>query len=195
MEKIPDYGKITDSELVFLLNKKDHSAFSEIYNRYWRTLLIHAFKILHNEEDASDVLQDVFTTLWGRAEQWQLESTLNAYLYASVRNRCLKFIAKSSRREAFADELSSVFNEGINTTDEDLSFKELTRSLKNEVTALPPKMQLVYIKSREEGLTHKQIAEEMGIAENSVKTTMHRALISLRAKLSPLLSLFLFLLK
>lgn len=195
MEKIPDYSNITDSELVFLLKKKDHSAFSEIYNRYWQTLLIHAFRILHDEEDASDVLQDVFTALWGRAEQWQLETTLNAYLYASVRNRCLKCIAKGSRREAFADELSTVFNEGINTTDEDLSLKELTRSLKNEITALPPKMQLVYIKSREEGLTHKQIAEEMGIAENSVKTTMHRALISLRAKLSPLLSLFLFLLK
>lgn len=189
---MPDYGKKTDSALVFLLKKKDHRAFTEIYNRYWRMLFIHAFKMLKDEGEASDVIQDIFTTLWGRVEQWQLESTLKAYLYASVRNRCLKVIAKSSRKAAFVEELTLVFKEGVNKTDEDLNFREFERLLVGEVRQLPLRMQQVYVKSREEGLSHKQIAEEMGIAEKSVKTTMHRTLNSLRTKLSPLLSLFLF---
>lgn len=192
---MPDYGKKTDSELVFLLKKKDHAAFTEIYNRYWRILFIHAFKILKDEGEASDVVQDIFATFWNRAEQWQLESTLKAYLYTAVRNRCLKVIAKDSRKEAFVEELVSAFKEGINTTDEDFNFREFVRLLEEEIKQLPPRMQQVYIKSREEGLTHKQIAEEMGIAENSVKTTMHRTLNSLRIKLSALLSVFLFFLK
>ena len=187
-----DYSDITDLELVSLLKKKDHSAFTEIYTRYWRTQFTHAFKILRDEEYAADVLQDVFTALWCRSEEWQLESTLSGYLYTAVRNRCLKLIAKSNRKEAFVDELTRVFNEGINAIDEELSFRELKLFLENEIMALPPKMRHVYIKSREEGLSHKQIAEEMGIAENSVKTTMHRTLNSLRTKLSPLLSIFIF---
>ncbi|MBE9583164.1 RNA polymerase sigma-70 factor [Mucilaginibacter sp. JRF] len=192
---MPHYGEITDSELVSLLNKKDHAAFTEIYDRYWRAQFIHAYKILNDEADAADVLQDVFTALWCRTDEWQLESSLAAYLYTAVRNRCLKLIAKGGRREAFANELALAFNEGINAIDESVDLKELLRCLEVEVMALPPKMQQVYIKSREEGLTHKQIAEEMGIAENSVKTTMHRTLNSLRAKLSPLLSLLIFLIK
>lgn len=195
MENMPDYSEISDSELISLLNKKDHSAFTEIYNRYWKTLIIHAFKILHNEEDASDVLQDVFTALWNRNKDWQLEHFLDAYLYTSVRNRCLKLIAKSSRRETFIEELTTVFNEGVYTTDEDVNFRELTQLLEEGVRDLPPRMQQVFMRSREEGLTHKQIAEEMGIAENSVKTTMHRTLNSLRTKLSPLLSVMYLLLK
>lgn len=192
---MPDCGKATDSELVFQLRKKDHTAFTEIYNRYWRTLFIHAFKILKDEGEAADVVQDIFTALWTRVDQWQLESTLNAYLYTAVRNRCLKAIAKGSRREAFVEELTSSFNEDTNTTDASLNVREFERLLEDGIKQLPPRMQQVYRKSREEGLTHKQIAEEIGITENSVKTTMHRTLNSLRIKLSTLLSLFLFFLK
>ncbi|HWV75604.1 MAG TPA: RNA polymerase sigma-70 factor [Pseudosphingobacterium sp.] len=192
---MPDCGKATDSELVFQLRKKDHTAFTEIYKRYWRTLFIHAFKILKDEGEATDVVQDIFTALWTRADQWQLESTLNAYLYTAVRNRCLKAIAKGSRRETFVEELTSSFNEDTNTTDASLNVREFERLLEDGIKQLPPRMQQVYRKSREEGLTHKQIAEEIGITENSVKTTMHRTLNSLRIKLSTLLSLFLFFLK
>jgi len=192
---MPDYSKKTDAVLASLLKRKDHAAFTEIYNRYWKVLFVHAFKILKDQGVASDMIQDMFATLWNQAERWQLESTLKSYLYIAVRNQCLKTIAKSARREAFVTELASISTEGINTTDDELNFREFERLLAQEIHELPPRMQQVYIKSREEGLTHKQIAEEMGIAENSVKTTMHRTLNALRTKLSPFLSLFLFLLK
>lgn len=192
---MPDYSKTTDSALASLLKSKDHAAFTEIYNRYWRVLFVHAFKILKDKGEASDVIQDMFAALWNQAERWQLENALKSYLYIAVRNQCLKTIAKSVRRDAFVEELASIAQDGLNTTDDEFNFREFERLLEQEVRDLPPRMRQVYIKSREEGLTHKQIAEEMGIAENSVKTTMHRTLNALRAKLSPFLSLFLFLLK
>ncbi|PWV46537.1 RNA polymerase sigma factor [Chitinophaga sp. S165] len=189
---MPDHGETTDIELVFLVQERDHSAFTEIYNRYWKVLFIHALKILKDENEAADVIQDLFTVIWTQSEQWHIESNLKAYLYTGVRNRCLKAIAKGNRREAFVDELTSLFKEGTNATVNELDSRELEYRLQQEIEKLPPRMQEVYIKSREQGLSHKQIADEMGIAENSVKTTMHRTLTSLRTKLSPFLSLFFF---
>ncbi len=175
---MPDHGKTTDMALVFLLKKKDHAAFTEIYNRYWKALFIHAFKILKDENEAADVIQDLFTAIWNQSEEWHVEYSLKAYLYTGVRNRCLKVIAKGNRKEAFVEELVAVFEEGVNTTDHTVNSLEFQRRLKQELQKLPPRMQEVYIKSREHGLSHRQIADEMGIAENSVKTTMHRTLNS-----------------
>jgi DNA-directed RNA polymerase specialized sigma24 family protein len=62
------YYPLSDNELIQLLKESDHRAYTEIYNRYFYLLYVHACKKLRDEEQAKDVVQDVFATLWVRRE-------------------------------------------------------------------------------------------------------------------------------
>ncbi len=187
-----DIRKLTDADLAALLKERNHAAFTEIYNRYWQELYIYAHRRLKDEDEAADVVQDLFTTLWNRSsEDFHIDTSLKAYLYTAIRNQTLNNIQKTNRKEAYTEKLAQVFEESLNTTDNDINFRELSALLEREIAKLPPRMKAVYQKSRVEGLSHRAIAEEMGITEASSKTTLNRAVNYLKAKLAPFLSILL----
>ncbi|MES2458867.1 MAG: RNA polymerase sigma-70 factor [Bacteroidota bacterium] len=186
-----DYGKYSDEELTAFLKRRDHAAFAEIYDRYWQPMFIYALKRLRDEDQAADVIQDLFTQVWNRADQLYIDTALKSYLFTSVRNQTLNILAKDKRVEAYTEKLALAFVEGLNTTDQEVSFREFSALLEQEVRNLPPRMQAVYIKNKEQGLSHKTIAEELGITEDTSKTTLNRALNELRTKLKPFLSILL----
>lgn len=187
--RILDYSKMTDMELAAYLADGDHAAFTEIYDRHWQSLFIYARSILRDGDEASDVVQDIFTTLWNSGPQLQITTGLRPYLLTATRNQSLKIIGKTIRADAYAAELAACFSEETGRTDEGLNFRELCTVLDKAVNKLPATMQAVYRKSKDDGLSHRSIAEELGITEHSSRTILNRAVTSLRAKLSPLLSL------
>jgi RNA polymerase sigma-70 factor (family 1) len=186
-----DYGKYSDQQLCALLKQRDHAAFTEIYNRYWQPMFIYALKRLGDQDQAADVIQDLFTQLWNRAQELQIDTALKSYLFTSVRNQTLNLLARDKRAEDYSQKLALAFQEGLNTTDQELSFREFSRLLDIEVQNLPPRMLAVYVKNKEQGLSHKTIARDLGISEDSSKTTLSRALTELRSKLKPFLSILL----
>lgn len=189
------YGTYTDEKLLEFLRGGDRTAFTEIYNRYWQVMITHACKILKDDNEALDVVQDIFLTIWNRSSELHIENSLKSYLYTATRNQALKVINRSNRKEEFASELAASFEESMSTTDEVLAFNELSEILEEAVKKLPPRLKAVYEKSREQGLPHKAIAQELDIAENTVKSAMHRTLTYLRTKLNPFLSLLFFFLR
>lgn len=176
-------------ELVAHLADRDHAAFTEIYDRYWQSMFLYARSILKDQDEASDVVQDIFTTLWNHSAQLQITRDLKAYLLTAIRNQSLKVIGKTSRADLYAAELASCFNDEAGTTDDRLNFRELCTMLDEAIGKLPATMQAVYRKSKDEELTHRSIAAELGITEHSSRTILNRAVNSLRTKLAPLLSL------
>lgn len=193
--RVTDYELKNNEDLLFLLKDRDYAAFTEIYERFWEQLFIQAAKVLKDKQDASDVVQDVFANIWNKIEVLNIQD-LPAYLFASVRYKSLKSIAVSKRKASFIEELVTISNIEIALiSDEDICFKEMNQTLTQEIALLPGRMRLVYQKGKIEGLSYRQIAEELGISEKSVKTTMYRAMIQLRARLAPYLSFFLIFLK
>lgn len=188
------YEKMNDVELAAHLADQHHAAFTEIYDRHWQSLFLYAQSILKDEDEASDVVQDVFTTLWNLNDQLEIRD-LKAYLLTAVRNQSLKVIRKTNRSDEYAAELANCFNEETGSTDDQLNFRELSDVLDDAICRLPVMMQAVYRKNREEELSHRSIAAELGITEHSSRTILNRAVNSLRTKLSPLLSLLIVLLR
>ena len=66
---MPNYKSLPDNELIQLLKESDHSAYNEIYHRYFQLIFTHAYKKLRDEEQAKDIVQDVFATLWFKREE------------------------------------------------------------------------------------------------------------------------------
>lgn len=178
------YEEISDAELTLMLKDGDHAAYTEIYNRYWHVLYIHAARMLQDQDEAMDVVQDIFTTLWNRSSELQIYTSIKTYLYVSVRNQTLKLLSRSKLHDKFVKAIAENYREGMNVTDETLAFNEFSRLIEKEIANLPPRMQEIFLKSRVEGLSHREIAKDLGVTEHTVKTTIYRTLKLLRSKLN-----------
>jgi len=189
---VVQYSKLDDSDLVAYLLLQDHAAFTEIYNRHWRGLFVYAYTILSDKDEAADVVQDIFTTLWNRSADLKILS-LKSYLLVAVKNQALKAIYKTSRADVYAAEMAACFSENAGSTDDAANLRELCNIIDQAVETMPATMRVVYVRNKYEECSHQSIAEELGITEHSSRTILNRAMNLLRTKLSPLLSLLLVL--
>lgn len=184
VEIMGSYSAYTDLELLSLLKEDDRHAFTEIYNRYKGLLFVHAFKRLKNELEAEDAVHDLFAKLWLNREQLTLATdNFSGYLYATIRNNVLTTIS----RKGYADKYFSGHWEGtsINNAETDYKIREsqLKEIIEKHVALLPKKMRIVFELSRNAQLSHREIAEQLGISEKTVKSQINSALNILRSKI------------
>ena len=181
-----NYFKAADMDLMILLKKGDHAAYLEIYDRYKSPLQAHAWKKLGQAQDVQDVIQELFTELWMKREALTLTTGLANYLYTAVRNRSLNLIYKRKKENFYLASLNEFINEGNYLIDLQIREKELRATIQQEVDSLPPRMKEVFNLCRDQGLSHKQIAEQLGTSEHTVSKQMTNVLKILRKKLGPL---------
>lgn len=179
---MPSYSTLPDMDLVALLNEGDKSAFTEIYNRYWKKLFVVASYRLNCLEDAEEVVQHIFTSLWQRRETLALSSNLHNYLSISVKYRVIKMLNKYYHHQQYIRQL--IPNELDDSTQQTIAFDELKEVLEQYISELPEKCRLVFQLSREQGYTQKQIAMELRISEKTVEGHLGKAYKSLRSKLA-----------
>ncbi|WP_316814015.1 RNA polymerase sigma-70 factor [Pedobacter heparinus] len=191
-----EYHKLNDSELTDLVRKSDELAFAEIYQRYWTLMYMHALKMLQNEEDARDVVQELFTTLWSRCQTITSSINLSGYLYTIVRNKVLDLIAQKKIRTGHLESLALYMEEHHNKTLEDLAEREMMQALDHEISQLPGKMKVIFQMRVKEHKTYKEIAEALDISDKTVKKQVNNAIKLIKPKLNgftgwPLLYYFL----
>jgi len=186
------YRTYTDAELTALLRTGDQLAYTEIYQRYTGVLQGHAYSKLQDREEAMDVVQELFATLWAKRDSIVFHTTLSGYLYTAVRNKVINVIARQNIASDYIKSLQEFIDKGEALTDHRVREHELTAIIEKEIAALPEKMRTIFEMSRKEGLSHKEIAGKLGLAEKTVKNQVNNSLKILKDKLGPLF-IFLFL--
>lgn len=168
---------LTDNELLQQIAKDDSTAFSILYRRYWEELFLIAVKALRDKAGAADVVQDVFLSLWYRRQQLQIERSLSHYLHTAIRYKAIHYIEKNITRQDYLALLADVsVNEMPPDAEVDLQVKEIQHALHHVVTQMPPRMQQVYRLSRQEQLSHKEIADQLCVSVETVKKHIQHAL-------------------
>ncbi|MBT2561713.1 RNA polymerase sigma-70 factor [Pedobacter sp. ISL-68] len=180
---MPAYADYSDEELAILLQQGDEQAFAEIYDRFKGLLFVHAYKRLNNQEEAEDVLHDLFAVLWNRRTELSIETSLSAYLYTAVRNRIFKLISHKKITAAYVSLSQTAKEKGYTVTDHLVRTNQLAVLIEAEINALPPKMREVFILSRQKNLNHKEISEKLGLSEQTVSKQITNALKILRMRL------------
>jgi RNA polymerase sigma-70 factor (family 1) len=176
----------TDEQLLQRIADGDRNSFTVLYRRYWEGLFITASKVLRGKEEAADVVQDVFLSFWNRRQELHLQGSLAAYLHTSVRYKCIHYIEKNITRRDYLLMLSDVEIESFSTNAEsNLDLLEIQQTISNTVAKMPPKMREVYKLSREEYLSHKEIAEYLDISVDTVRKHIQHALYLIRKNLRP----------
>lgn len=185
-----DYKKYSDYELLTLLRIQDHRAFTEIYRRYWPILFRHARKMLNDDVEASDVVQDIFTMMWLKSAELDINISLSSYVYTSVRNKVLTHINRSKLKTTHLNSLRDFIDRAIYSTDDWLNEKELAASIEAEVALLPTKMRAVFDLSRKEHLSYHEIAEKLQVSDHTVKKQISNVLKVLKTKFNLFLLTF-----
>jgi RNA polymerase sigma-70 factor (ECF subfamily) len=187
-----DFSSYTDRDLLSLLRESNHTAYTEIYKRYSGILYLHAYNKLRNREEAKDILQELFTTIWNRREELRIETSLSGYLYTAIRNRVLKQMAGKDVEAQYITSITKYANHWECITDHLTRQNQLATIIENEIESLPAKMKEVFLLSRKTHLSHRQIALQLGITEATAKKQVNNALKILRARLGLFAWLLLF---
>ncbi|MEO3405657.1 RNA polymerase sigma-70 factor [Mucilaginibacter sp. CAU 1740] len=186
-------AQATDAELINFTKEGVKGAFEEIYERHWGQMYIHAYKMLKDEDEAKDVIQELFAHLWTQRDELDLRTSLKGYLYTALRNRILNIFDSRKVRGNYIDSLTIYFEEHHLVIEERFREKELGNIIEREIANLPEKMRLVFEMSRKQHLSHKEIALELQISDKTVKKQINNAIRILKLKISYLFILLLFL--
>lgn len=171
------YDKYDEDQLVALLRSGDELAFNEIYQRYWKKIFLLATNALGNLEEGEECVQDIFCSIWQRRHNLFLRYSLYTYLAVAVKYRVINILDKRYRkRQKMAGLLPHHLPEFAASADVALLEKELMTQLEASVASLPEKCRIVYRMSREQGMTHRQIAEELDISEKTVNNHITKAI-------------------
>lgn len=181
------YSSLSDLELTELLRKDDASAFTVIYNRHFDALYVHAYKRLQDRDDAQDVIHELFAHLWNKRKEFEVKGSLSAYLATAVRNKILDIISHQQVESKYVDSLQGFLDEGHCITDHRVRERQMQELIEQGIAELPPKMREVFELSRKHQLSHKQIAEQLNLSEQTVRKQVNNALKILRVKLGLLL--------
>lgn len=166
----------TDDGLLALIAKNDRAAFDQLFNLYWKKLFIYAVKIVKDEVEAQDIVQDIFVSLWQRRETLEEIKSFASYLYGAVRFKSMAYIRNNLGKNNYFKSLAHFFEEGRDLINEAFDARELNELLQVEIDKLPPKMKEVFRLSRMEQLSHKEIAEQLNISETTVKKQIQLSL-------------------
>jgi RNA polymerase sigma-70 factor (ECF subfamily) len=179
-----DYGILSDCELVTLLKAGDNQAYAVIYDRYKVLMFRHACNKIYDIDEAQDVLQDVFLSLWNKRADISESENLAGYIYTSIRNKTLKLIAHHKIKTNYVESML-LFAEtgGSVAADHLVRERQFSELIEREIAALPLEMRKIFVMSRKGHLKNKDIAVKLELSEHTVATQIKRALKILRRRL------------
>lgn len=169
--------RLTDDELIRLVNASDEKAFNEVYDRYATKLLAQATYDLRNADEAEECVHDVFIKLWRNRANLNLQYRLSTYLYRAVKNQVINTLEK---RHTLRNNLEStninMQHDFAPSADALLIEKEMLAAMEAAIDLLPDKCAAVYRLSRLEQRSNREISLELGIAEKTVEGHITRAI-------------------
>ena len=182
----------TDNDLLHRIKKGDEVAFELIFYRYKGKLYDFVRRSLPANDDPESIVQEIFTKLWINKNQLDSTKSINAYLYTMARNEVFGHLRKLLVRRKYLEELSFSLKEVSETSDRQIEYEELKSLVAQLIGSMPEKRREIFVLSRSEGLSYKEIAGQLGISENTVDSQIRKALAFLKENLRNKMHLILF---
>ncbi|MDN5284240.1 MAG: polymerase subunit sigma-70 [Mucilaginibacter sp.] len=188
------YKSLSDQQLFDLIREDNQLAYTAIYDRYKDILHRYAYKWLQDREIVKDIVQELFVTIWMKRDTISFNHNVSGYLYSSVKHAILRAVEQEDRKNSYTTSLQEFADKGISVTDHLVREKQLKLLIEKEIAALPEKMREIFELSRNNHMTHAEIAELLALSEHTVRNQIKKALKILRLRLG-LVVYFYFLLK
>jgi RNA polymerase sigma-70 factor (ECF subfamily) len=186
----------SDLDLINEFKEGNNSAFEELVSRYSEKAYHLAYRFTRNQEDAEEVLQDVFVTVYKKIDGFEGKSSFSSWLYRVTVNAGLMKIRKRKQDRSVAmddilpqiENAISVRNAEYQNADVNTYRKQLTKAMEEAIEKLPDDYRPVFILRDVDGLTSKEVSKILNLSIPAVKSRLHRSRLMLRKKLCPLYS-------
>jgi len=172
-----------ESDILRQIAEGDESAFHLLFNEHWQNIYGVAYMLTKSAPMAEDMVQEIFMKLWVKREQLPEVENFRNYLFIVARNHIFNELKKKSTDILFTDHLFEYFHEIRETPEKKLIEKEAEQIIGEIIERLPQQQKMIYRLSREEGLSRNEMADRLGIAPNTVRNHLARALEMIRHEL------------
>ncbi|MBE9583230.1 RNA polymerase sigma-70 factor [Mucilaginibacter sp. JRF] len=174
-----------DDKLLELLKLDDRAAFEMLYTRYSAKVFHVAYNLFRDKYVCEDLVQELFTDIWFKRHQLHI-SSLSGYLKVAIKNRVLVYI-RTQKATIDIDTIDRMMEQY--STDSKVMQNDIARLLDEGIAGLPEKCRQIFLLSRKEYLSNKEIAEKLNISVKTVENQMTIALRYLRTGLTDYLPL------
>lgn len=183
--------RIEDKIIFNEIKQGNKVVYESLFAEYYEALVHFAEGYLYDQQESEDLVQDLFVYLWESVAKIEIHTSIKAYFYQAIRNKCLSHLKKLKLN----DKKHYLYFEALmNTSDEEEFFDpQILSEIKESIEELPKQMSKVFKSQVLEGKKREEIAEEMGISLNTVKTHLQRAKDRLRKILYDKTNLIFFL--
>ncbi|MCL3780331.1 RNA polymerase sigma-70 factor [Prolixibacteraceae bacterium JC049] len=173
------------------INTIDKPAFELLFKQHYSNMCAYAFNFVKDQEVAEELVQNIFFKLWVNRKSIEIESSVESYLFRSIRNAALNLIKHINIREEYKKHKQSE-DQWQEQNDADFSTEtELQKLIRQAINKLPEQRRKIFIQSRYDGLKYREIADKMGISIKTVENQMGKALGFLRTELKDYLPVIL----
>jgi RNA polymerase sigma-70 factor (ECF subfamily) len=174
----------TDTQLLQRLRRGDESAFRQLYDLHSRPVAAFIYQLTHSAVDAEDILQDTFLKLWTSRDQLPAIENFGNYIFIIARNKTVDHLRKVARRQQLVDQVWANISEVADALDLQLDARESQQLIANALAQLSDQKQTIFRLSRVEGLSHDDIAAQLGLSKSRVKNLQVETLKHIRIFLS-----------
>lgn len=183
---------MSEHDLILKLKNDDRHAFDTLYDMYARRLTAFCLSYVRIIEDAEEIIQDIFVSLWKNRHSIQNTDTLYPFLSAALRNNILYYFRKKLNSPIYEEYItlrddSHPMHESLN-----MEFEEFQRIILTEIEALPRSQRDAIILSKFQGMSNKEIADKLGLNIQTIKNALSVGLKNLRQRLSKYPDIFPF---
>ncbi len=168
-----------DEKIISLLKAGDIEAFEKVFFSFANRLYYFALRYLRNEQDAEEIVQDVFVKIWENKENLNEHLSFSGYLFTIARNTIFNQNRKKVNEQAYQDYVRSFLDKTSSKTEDDLIYSDIQKIVDKVIEEMPPQRQLIYKMSRENGLSYREIAQKLNLSERTIEAHIRLALKSL----------------
>ena len=172
-----------ERSLILRLIGGDEDAFCELYATYKNRLIYFAMRFLKSREYAEDVFQDAFTVVWQGRRFINPDASFSSYLYTIMRNRILNQLRNAANEEKLKESILSQALDYTEDTKREVMLNDLKSLISHALQQLTPRQREIFEMSREAQLSHKEIADKLGISVNTVQEHISTSLKLIRTYL------------
>lgn len=184
---------MSEAEIIQKLQQGDEKAFKQLVEKYQQLVVNTCFGLVHNNEDAEDIAQDVFIEVHRSISNFRADSKISTWLYRIAVNRSLNFIRDNKRRkmaqsieDMFSlgkEKLTNIYPGQTESPDSEFENSERAAILHKAIDSLPKNQRVAFTLNKYDDLSYKEIAAVMETSISSVESLIHRAKKNLQKKL------------
>lgn len=187
------FMQATDQSVFSSIRQGDIPAFEMLFKTHYKPLCRFAHSYLPDPDVAEEVVQNTFISFWEKRASIEVDTSLKAYLYRSVRNACLNELKRQKVRQIHANQVLAE-GEPLTQASDHLTIRaELETKIQEALQTLPEQCRLIFKMSRFEELKYQEIADQLNLSVKTVENQMGKALKLMRIQLKDYLPLIIIL--